>query len=491
MIFLIFIGATEALDLNCKFVFLTSNTENGYNCKVVNEIITNQPNVKITKAEGRHLKYSNNNGVERLLFAGQPQMKFIPVGYSKVFKGLNNLWIDDCSLESISKSDFEESSNKLRILGIEKSNLKTISEDTFSELIELEELYLMRNEISYIKLQTFAHLKNLEILSLSDNHLEYLPAKLFAQNLKLKEILFNNNQLAVIEKELLNDVPNLILADFRQNLCINSIYKQVESIDLSNCRNPLKPLIKELEQLQNSLMNEINGLKSKIANYNVTTLQLSREKLEFSAILDSLKQNISTLTTQNNEMLIDMEELKTENKILSANHSDAKVAIEGIIHQLHDSELKSLNASKLLEEKMNFIENSKSEIEMLQFNLTDLNNDKTSLYRRISEIEESYVSCVANFTEKILAYEERINELNETVEILSGGSLNNEEPEYYEIRREQFTQGGHLMIVSGVGIAVCLILLVIILLIRKRRISHNAIITHNGNQMTDLNRLTC
>lgn len=205
--------------INCNFIFLTLLTDYGYNCRVQNQLKVSQPNTQITNVTGTHLKWTKNSQVERLLFSSNTQMSFIPIGYSKFFVNLNNIWIEGSPIETITKTDFEAPGN-INILGVVKTHLKFIDNEIFSDLVELEQLYLRNNQIERIHEDSLSKLKKLKVLELSGNKLSYLPEKLFDNCRNIQEIYFNDNKIKIIESKVFVGLTRVVKIELFRNLCV-------------------------------------------------------------------------------------------------------------------------------------------------------------------------------------------------------------------------------------------------------------------------------
>ncbi|NWW29256.1 TLR7 protein, partial [Falcunculus frontatus] len=180
----------------------------------------------------------------------------------------------------------------LTLLSLEANSIFSIQEASFSELGNIEVLYLGQNcyyrnpcNVSFeIEQTAFLGLKKLTVLSLKSNNLTYIPPNLSST---LKELYIYNNMIQVIQEQDLSGLPNLEILDLSGNCprcydapypCIpcpkSSIQIHSKAFDsLENLRilrlhsNSLQSIpsswfkniknLKELDLSQNFLMREI------------------------------------------------------------------------------------------------------------------------------------------------------------------------------------------------------------------------------------------
>ncbi|XP_009081549.1 PREDICTED: toll-like receptor 9, partial [Acanthisitta chloris] len=119
----------------------------------------------------------------------------------------------------------------LTLLSLEANSIFSIQKANFSELGNIEALYLGQNcyyrnpcNVSFeIENTAFLELKKLTILSLKANNLTHIPPNLSST---LKELYIYNNMIEVIEEHDLSALPNLEILDLSGNCprCYNAPY---------------------------------------------------------------------------------------------------------------------------------------------------------------------------------------------------------------------------------------------------------------------------
>lgn len=315
-------ASAEAVVLPCDFFNFSGPQVHGYNCRVAYQLSVSQRNESIENVTGYSQLDNGHNFVDRLFFYSNPKMKFIPVGYSKFFKKLHNIWVAECPLQSIRRSDFAEGKN-LTILGIRSSNIEEIPADVFWDMGNLVELFLHSNQIKTIHQDSLIKAENLKIIKLSHNMLESLPTKLFAKNIFIEEIYINDNNLKVIESKLFVGLTRVTKLELQQRECIKNVVTVSRFMFTSDgseeCRDPLTMFINDFNQAQTSLEAEITRLQLEISrngepklkqceeNSNKLNANLTAEMNEHN----TLKGNIDELQTNNSQLII-------ENEILMA-----------------------------------------------------------------------------------------------------------------------------------------------------------------------------
>lgn len=119
--------------------------------------------------------------------------------------------------------------------------------DLFSNLrcVDIFDCGMM--EITKADLKNFP---NLEKLKLEANQLRFLPGDLFEFNPKVATLSFLDNQIDGIGGQLVDNLPNLIEADFKGNVSINFKYsKELNSIE--ELKRIIKRDCRPLKSLQN------------------------------------------------------------------------------------------------------------------------------------------------------------------------------------------------------------------------------------------------
>lgn len=471
--------------MNCNFILLTAPNEQGYNCRVINKLEVNEPNTTITEISGRHIKRVDNKNVDRLLLFHNPQMKFIPVGFSDFFPNLNNFWIENCPVETILKSDFELAKD-ISTLGIVKSKLKTVDEDVFSALEALENLYLQNNLIEKIHEESFSMLENLKILKLSGNKLSYLPEKLFEGCRNIQEIYFNDNKLKIIEKETFYGLGKITKIQLKGNLCLNKNYPNdfYSILDLhqmisENCGNPLADVINELSETKNQQKLIISKFQAEITQKNETIANLDDEKLKLQKQNKKLSDDLNSIESEKNKLLIEKKEYQNELIILRLNHSEITLKIDEIINQTIEAEYKFSELQRNLTETLKVNEELAEQNFELELNFTnaideiaDLNDIKLEFQEKLSSASDDKYHIEQDFQELQTNLKSFIHENEQLkVEVLKFQSA--------ELQAEA-KPGANIVTLILSGIIVCLLAVIVLMTVFMNRDKFSK--TYNTNE---------
>lgn len=378
-------SCVTAIGLRCRFKMETSRTSYGYNCRVEKNFVVATKNTTIDGITGKHVgRWSTNADVERIYFSDNLNMKYVPVGYSKFFKAISNFWVENCPIESISSSDFENA-EIIKIIGFIDTKINKIDDEVFSRLVNLNSLYLNSNQITKIDENAFAAMSNLKSLNLASNKLGFLPSRLFVNNKNLQEINFNDNKLKIIESGVFAGMNELMKVELKGNFCVRktfptdtSSFAEFEQLINKDCSNPLSELLVEL--------------KSHKTNSESLIAVLQSRKVENEA-------KIAKDSDENAKLTIVNKDLRVELEILHANHSEAREKIEEIVNKTMEMEieLEKTNATleEILEEKILLADEFKDlteRFEKLQGQHTALTDDNVRYRAEIAEIESNLTS---------------------------------------------------------------------------------------------------
>lgn len=378
-------SCTLSIGIKCRFKIETSKTSYGYNCRVEKNIVVASKNTTIDGITGKHVgRWSTNADVERIYFSDNLNMKYVPVGYSKFFKALSNFWVENCPIESISSSDFENA-EIMRIIGFTDTKIDNIDSEVFSRLVNLNSLYLNSNQISKIDENAFAAMTKMKTLSLASNKLGFLPSKLFVNNKNLQEISFNDNKLKIIEGGVFAGLNELTKVELKGNFCVRksfptdtSSFAEFEQLINKDCSNPLAGAIANLKSHKTNSESLIAALQSK------------KEENE---------AKIAKASDENAKLTIVNKDLRVELEILHANHSKAREKIEEIVNRTMEMEIElgKTNATleEILEEKRLLADELKDLVESfekLQVQHALLTDDNVRYRGKIDEIESNLTS---------------------------------------------------------------------------------------------------
>lgn len=378
-------SCVTTIDIRCRYRMETGKISYGYNCKVEKNFVVTKKNTTIDGITGKHVgRWSTNADVERIYFSDNLDMKFVPVGYSKFFKAISNFWVENCPIESISSSDFENA-EMLRTIGFIDTKIDRIDAEVFSRLVSLNSLYLNRNQIIKIDENAFAATKNLKVLSLASNKLGFLPSRLFENNKNLQEINFNDNKLKIIEYGVFAGLNELMRVELKNNFCVRKTFPtdtpnfaEFQQIINNDCSNPLAEVLAELENHKTNSDSLIAALQSR--------------KVENEA-------KIAKTSDENAKLTIVNKDLRAELEILHANHSEAREKIDEIVNKTMEMEieLEKTNATleEVLEEKRLLADELKDlseSMEKLQGQHSVMKDDISRYREELAEIESNLTS---------------------------------------------------------------------------------------------------
>ena len=175
--------------------------------------------------------------VEKYAFQDLPQLTELRLGFNSIqtlhtdsFHGLYNLKVLDLSNNNINTLPGKvfEQFVRLKSLNLAKNNLKTIQEsnERFAAMYSLEYLNLADNQCSGFQMDLFQPLQNLKYLHLEENELgpfitETINGELFKGLGKLEEVYLMKNNITHIPSTLFKDQETLRVLNISHNDIIN------------------------------------------------------------------------------------------------------------------------------------------------------------------------------------------------------------------------------------------------------------------------------
>ncbi|KAM8704316.1 hypothetical protein ACLKA7_008856 [Drosophila subpalustris] len=267
--------------------------------------------------------------------AKQLMLTFINSSIAKIphlmfdtFPDLQLLRMENCSLETFEKPQFEGASNlmslflghnrlkdipkniflgadNLATLQLQNNLLKVLHNLSFHALKELKELSLADNQLEQLPLGVFSGLRKLVDINLAGNRLQALPRGIFDRNLNMTRINLANNRFVTFESELLKLQPHLKLLDISGNIMpeLTLNFSMLEQAVAHSCdlrRVTVHGIVKDLDVHNNSLL-DIPHIP--LAS-NVTSLDLSLNPLgnlqgnPFRRFTALLRLNLSATNAQ-------------------------------------------------------------------------------------------------------------------------------------------------------------------------------------------------
>lgn len=107
--------------------------------------------------------------------------------------------------------------DQLIVLNLARNRINDLPRHIFNDLKQLKTLDLSYNNLILIPFQLFQELKNLEYLNLSNNKVLSVLDNFFLHNVHLKQLLLNNNFVERLTKSSLNGLKNLDILDMSSN----------------------------------------------------------------------------------------------------------------------------------------------------------------------------------------------------------------------------------------------------------------------------------
>lgn len=484
-------------NLDCSYSVRGTPTEYGYNCRVENSLTVDQRNTTIETVSGTHvLKRGNNNLVECLAFDHNSNMNFIPTGYSKFFKNLKILWIANCPLQSIIKSDFEEPS-KFLILGLKNTQIKLITRDVFWGFENLTQLYIQSNQVKKIHEESLSKMTKLEILNLADNNLGYLSEKLFTRNMNLQEIYLTDNKLKIIETKTFFGLTNVKKIELRRNICITknfpleirTMFKLNELIE-KYCENPLADEIKELSETAFNDGLVITTLQSEKRKIGEELTNKSNEIIKIQSENGDLQADIVTIKSEKGRLLIEKELLEKEIGILRLNHSSATLKLDEIFNQTEELRFDLMETNDQLNVSLVKVDELTTEVDKLndiiewfKGNSSLLSEVNLYLHGELSKLQETATQTYEDWSELLLAN----SDLETNLTLLETGN------NHLQVNLQEQIKGQErieklLIIVSAAAIAMLLVVSVIIIC---RLINIKKARAYNTNESNEMEAVFC
>ncbi|XP_020811726.1 leucine-rich repeat-containing protein 15 [Drosophila serrata] len=259
-------------------------------------------NVEIGRSDYVILSQAPIPGTTMLTFINSSIAK-IPHLLFDTFPDLQILRMENCSLETFEKPQFEGASNlmslflghnrlrdipkniflgadNLATLHLESNQLKQLVNNSFHALKEVKELSLADNQLEQLSPGVFGGMRKLQDLNLAGNRLEALPRGIFDRNLNLTKLNLAWNRFTAFESELLKMQPLLTHLDISGNI-LQELTLNFSSLDVAvahSCdlrRLTVYGVIRELD-LHNNSLREMPHIPQA---GNVSSLDLSHNPL--------------------------------------------------------------------------------------------------------------------------------------------------------------------------------------------------------------------
>lgn len=267
-------NCVEPLEIYCIF-------EEDQTC-LAQELEIEYPKTNISMLSGNLANDFDMNNVTNLSVINQTMLYF-PSYLAEFLPKLNEIIIDGSFLSALQKHDFADLI-ELRQLKIIHNNITFIDNETFDTVVQIQYIDLSANNIDSLPTEIFSKLVHLNILILSRNRIKAISAKILPPRNIIKEFRMDNNQLESIDTEPLQHMENANIIDFTANTCIDLKFDKIEpsgknfgnlyfKVDI-NCKPIKVDLVLEnnlAENVTESVTEDVTESVTGIATLNVTT----------------------------------------------------------------------------------------------------------------------------------------------------------------------------------------------------------------------------
>ena len=238
-------GFVHTAEITVKFSKDLSTTPLTYSCSLINQTyLIDDVTLRVL---GSHKRGLGNADVTIFNAShSQDDLQKFPTLIMKLFKNLNQIYLEEVNLKVLDESSFNASANNLETLVFGEDNIQHIDSGAFKTLINLQTLSFDYNVIDNISDDAFIGLSNLKSLtfngnnftsfssallkpltslthlSISDNPITQLSDDTFTALTRLSILNLSNNDLRSISSSLFSSLSNLKLLDLSGNN-INSI----------------------------------------------------------------------------------------------------------------------------------------------------------------------------------------------------------------------------------------------------------------------------
>lgn len=182
---------------------------------------------KVSSISGYHFYQKQNKDVERLEFVSV-WSKYIPNGFGDFFPNLSEMEIRETPLKSLRRSNFARM-GKLLILNLDNTRLSEINDDTFVDLVHLQELVISKSFLKRLPDELLVPLGKLRLFDAKHNQIEKLGKNFFDANPKLETINLSGNNFKEIKADFtkLEKVNEIYLFN---SGCVNTLFMKSSSV---------------------------------------------------------------------------------------------------------------------------------------------------------------------------------------------------------------------------------------------------------------------
>lgn len=169
LLFSCLISTVVSIPLSCNFYTSGWGNAEGlyYTCKVTDLRIESQ-DITVDRVFGNHLEGKANEDVKHFVVENSPKMLYMLHGVGDVFKNLEEVYISNTGLESITQSDLKQF-QVLERLTLLQSQLRSLESGLFRYNTKLRFLQISGNQLVSIAADILKPLKDLAFISLRNN----------------------------------------------------------------------------------------------------------------------------------------------------------------------------------------------------------------------------------------------------------------------------------------------------------------------------------
>jgi 5-hydroxyisourate hydrolase-like protein (transthyretin family) len=233
-------------------------------------------------------------------------MDFLPVDILAEFKNLNGFVFSVCDIPNIRSNIFTVEFQRVEYLNFENSNVQSIEEKAFEQLI------------------------NLKWISFDRNKIKTLPLLVFKHNIKLIYVDFQSNWINSVNPYVFKELKELIYVKFRGNQCADddfgdiccSLDHSVLNLGLSMCfTNCLQECFVDASKILDPFKNDTQANPS--TNLEVVENSFSEEILQMAEQLRVLELKMEKVKREITEMngRLDHQARKTEAHETALSHA--------------------------------------------------------------------------------------------------------------------------------------------------------------------------
>lgn len=204
-----FIVSTNGIEITCEFP--TEYWSFRLKRNLTTCVIENQPIAE----SGSTVKSYLNENAEGIKMQNNKEVKNIPENLAASIPNVKAVDFEGCAISSI--GDQFKGLQELEVLSLPKNQIDTIASDALADNLNLKELYLWRNKLTYVNDQHFKSTKNLIILDLSYNEIASIDPSAFKNLNKLTQLDLYHNKLTCIDAKMFHGVTRVEELNFKGN----------------------------------------------------------------------------------------------------------------------------------------------------------------------------------------------------------------------------------------------------------------------------------